>query len=297
MPSTSPAQARLMAAVAHNKGFAKKVGIPQNVGKEFNRADAGTGILKRDDGGRTDPIAGLLGRLSKQQALDDLIDRPEETSEMSGYRPSFRGTASSLINPVMKNEPPPFRLPLLRPWQNYPESVRRRTDRNSEGKTFAEGGMPTAPWYERGAMYRLNRASQGFLKSSIPGRTDKLNLHVAPGSYVIPADTVSHLGQNNSLAGAKVLDRLFNRGPRGANLALRGRPRMGRMFMAEGGAAEGQENVPIIAAGSEYILTPEQVAEIGNGDVKVGHQILDDFVMSVRQAHIKQLKALPRPKK
>jgi len=45
MPSTSKAQARLMAAVAHNPAFAKRVGIPQSVGKEFNVADTGTGIL------------------------------------------------------------------------------------------------------------------------------------------------------------------------------------------------------------------------------------------------------------
>lgn len=47
MPSKSAAQARLMAAAAHNKGFAGKVGVPQNVAKEFNKADAKTGILKR----------------------------------------------------------------------------------------------------------------------------------------------------------------------------------------------------------------------------------------------------------
>jgi hypothetical protein len=47
MPSVSPKQARLMAAAAHNKAFAKKVGVPQKVAKEFNKADAGTGILKK----------------------------------------------------------------------------------------------------------------------------------------------------------------------------------------------------------------------------------------------------------
>ena len=41
MPSTSKKQAHLMAAVAHNPAFAKKVGIPQSVGKEFNSADKG----------------------------------------------------------------------------------------------------------------------------------------------------------------------------------------------------------------------------------------------------------------
>jgi hypothetical protein len=39
MPSKSEEQKQLMQAVAHNKEFAKKVGIPQSVGKEYNRAD------------------------------------------------------------------------------------------------------------------------------------------------------------------------------------------------------------------------------------------------------------------
>lgn len=40
MPSKSPAQARLMAAAAHNPKFAAKAGVPQKVAKEFNAADA-----------------------------------------------------------------------------------------------------------------------------------------------------------------------------------------------------------------------------------------------------------------
>jgi len=39
MPSKSPAQKRLMQAVAHSPKFAKKVGIPTSVGKEFAKAD------------------------------------------------------------------------------------------------------------------------------------------------------------------------------------------------------------------------------------------------------------------
>jgi hypothetical protein len=39
MPSKSPKQARTMAAAAHNPAFAKKIGIPQKVAKEFNKAD------------------------------------------------------------------------------------------------------------------------------------------------------------------------------------------------------------------------------------------------------------------
>jgi hypothetical protein len=44
--SVSQAQARTMAAAAHNPAFAKKVGIKTNVAKEFNRADTGKDISK-----------------------------------------------------------------------------------------------------------------------------------------------------------------------------------------------------------------------------------------------------------
>lgn len=47
MPSKTPAQARMMAAAAHNPEFAKKVGVPQSVAKDFNAADKGGGLLKK----------------------------------------------------------------------------------------------------------------------------------------------------------------------------------------------------------------------------------------------------------
>lgn len=39
MPSKSLKQKRTMAMAAHDPKFAKKIGIPQKVAKEFNRAD------------------------------------------------------------------------------------------------------------------------------------------------------------------------------------------------------------------------------------------------------------------
>ena len=39
MPSKTPEQERFMAAVAKSPKFAKKVGVPQSVGKEFAKAD------------------------------------------------------------------------------------------------------------------------------------------------------------------------------------------------------------------------------------------------------------------
>lgn len=40
LPSKSPKQKKLMQAAAHNKEFAKKVGVPQKVAKEYAKADS-----------------------------------------------------------------------------------------------------------------------------------------------------------------------------------------------------------------------------------------------------------------
>jgi len=49
MPSKSKAQHNFMAAVAHNPSFAKKVGVPTSVGKDFNQADKGRKFSKGGD--------------------------------------------------------------------------------------------------------------------------------------------------------------------------------------------------------------------------------------------------------
>jgi len=53
MPSTSKKQHNFMAAIANNPAFAKKVGVPQSVGKDFNNADKGK---KFKEGGTMKPV-------------------------------------------------------------------------------------------------------------------------------------------------------------------------------------------------------------------------------------------------
>ena len=50
MPSKSKAQHNLMAAVANNPKFAKKVGIPQTVGEDYMKADKK--VMKYNVGGK-----------------------------------------------------------------------------------------------------------------------------------------------------------------------------------------------------------------------------------------------------
>lgn len=54
MPSRSPAQARLMAAIAHGwrPPVSSGIHVPVSVAQDFNQADASTGIRERRHAGR-----------------------------------------------------------------------------------------------------------------------------------------------------------------------------------------------------------------------------------------------------
>ena len=49
MPSVSKKQHNFMEAIAHSPSFAKKVGVPQKVGKDFATADKGKKFSKGGD--------------------------------------------------------------------------------------------------------------------------------------------------------------------------------------------------------------------------------------------------------
>lgn len=146
----------------------------------------------------------------------------------------------------------------------------------------------------------------GLIKSPVAGRTDHLPINVPSGSYVLPADHVSHLGQGNSLSGGKVLDHMFGLHPPAtahmhANIP---RPPALNTHFARGGSVEGRP-VPIIVAGGEYLLHPEHVRKAdeivnklppGTGDLKRGHDHLDKWVVEERKKHVKMLNKLPPPK-
>ena len=118
----------------------------------------------------------------------------------------------------------------------------------------------------------------GALRSDVAGRADHLPLEVSEGSFVVPADVVSSLGQGNTEAGIKVLDEMFPKQLQTLRYAAGGR-------------------VPILAAGGEYVLSPEQVAVIGAGDLSAGHDALDAWVVRQRGNTIKTLQQLPGPAK
>ncbi len=128
----------------------------------------------------------------------------------------------------------------------------------------------------------------GSLTGATPGRADDLPIDVPNGSHVIPADVVSALGSGNSSAGHRRLHRMFPK-----SLGPRRRPPHPHSPMAKGGKA----TVPIMASDGEFIISPEDIARIGDGNSEVGHRHLDKFILHVRKANIKSLKKLPGPVK
>ena len=289
---------------------------------------------------------------------------------------------------------------------------------------------------KRGGM-KKTKVHKGPIHSTVAGRTDHLPMHVASGSYVIPADIISAMGEGNSMAGFKVAKSIFSvhgpydqgegmpyggsempygqptphkagggaadsgqsasrytglrdmvngggpgasgktfsggplanmsnaiglkplgsgggrsdsgsDGSSGPNIGgmvgglmggpvgylagsmltgratgpadfinggglgasgdtFKGGPMSGAMNylgitpystgMSTGGHVHDGDAVPIVAAGGEYVIPPEDVRHLGNGSLEDGHKILDAFVKKMRKKTIRTLQSLPGPKK
>lgn len=183
------------------------------------------------------------------------------------------------------------------------------------GVHMASGGLPDmadmAPWYAKRESTDSQIHTKGLFNGPAGGRTDTLNKIVPAGAYVLPADVVSGLGEGNTMAGANVLDAMMHSMPYGIKGGMRGGKGMGiphapapykapSLNMNEvkrGGAPHGSGHVPVVVAGGEYLVSPEHVKAIGNGNLKQGHAVLDHLVVHVRKKTADTLKKLPGPKK
>jgi len=90
MPSVSKKQHNFMAAVAHSPAFAKKVGVPQSVGQDFNKADKGRKFSKGGDTMATklDPrvLKMLAARAGAQRPMASPMDRPAMPAMAPGMK-------------------------------------------------------------------------------------------------------------------------------------------------------------------------------------------------------------------
>ena len=76
MPATSDKQKKFMDAVAHNPAFAKKVGVPKAVGKEFSETSKG---MKFKGGSRSRPDLQKVNSPKTLQGKNELFKEGGDT--------------------------------------------------------------------------------------------------------------------------------------------------------------------------------------------------------------------------
>jgi hypothetical protein len=98
MPSTSKKQHNFMAAVAHNPAFAKKAGVPQSVGKDFNQADKGRKFSKGGDMAESKAMAKKeISFMEKKGAPKSMIkhEKTEYGMKKGGIATSLKAHAAA----------------------------------------------------------------------------------------------------------------------------------------------------------------------------------------------------------
>ena len=87
MPSTSKKQHNFMAAIANSPAFAKKVGVPQSVGKDFTTADKGRKFSKGGDTmAKMNP--GFMAMMAKKKVAQEgsKADMAADKKQMMGMK-------------------------------------------------------------------------------------------------------------------------------------------------------------------------------------------------------------------
>ena len=96
MPSTSKKQHNFMAAVANNPSFAKKVGVPQSVGKEFNQADKSRKFSKGGDTMASKMNPGFMAMMAKKKGAGKMAaDKAEMQMKNGGMKKMAAGGSAS----------------------------------------------------------------------------------------------------------------------------------------------------------------------------------------------------------
>ena len=213
----------------------------------------------------------------------------------------------------------PIRPPQLPKAQANPKLGSSLNLRQMMRPAFADGGpisdSPASPF-------------TGGILSTGAGRADDVQMHVPNGAYVMPAWAVSHMGEGNTINGMTMLKMMFGnpwqgqKTPFGApspklpvgkgvgipkpppmhfqppNFNPQGMSPQNPALQKHGGAALGGNGaVPINASGGEFVVEPDEVARIGDGDINKGHRILDKWVVTLKKEAANTLKRLPGPAK
>lgn len=148
-------------------------------------------------------------------------------------------------------------------------------DRSMAGRGYRRGGRVSQNCYNDGGI-------AGAVRSDSPGRADNVETMASAGTYVIPADVVSALGEGNTPAGVQWLDQAVAKLLQGDSSALKFR---------DGGS------VPVRVSGGEYAVPPQAVAALGKGSYKAGVRKIEHLIAEIRDRTAKKLRRLPKPRR
>ena len=86
MPSVSKKQHNFMEAIAHSPSFAKKVGVPQKVGKDFATADKGKKFSKGGDMAKSDMKEDMKADIKQDKAIIKKAFKMHDKHEHKGSK-------------------------------------------------------------------------------------------------------------------------------------------------------------------------------------------------------------------
>lgn len=241
--------------------------------------------LALDYDGGLGGAAAALDRMPRAQARPPSFQRPQQEDPMAAGLGAMQAANRAKAGQGTPGPAaaPDSRMPAPPPAAGVPVAI----DIIPGGIGYASGGLAAmdAP-RARSRVRRLG--ATGLVNSASPGRADLVETRLRRGSYVLPADVVSGLGQGNTMAGAKLLQSSL---PEAAEMAA-----SGRIDRAMGGMAEPDDEIDVRLSGGEFLISPEQVLAIGGGDVASGASALDELVHAVRGSTRDALGRMPPPK-
>ena len=164
----------------------------------------------------TPSLAKLLKSLRDRQMQLQQQSAVEQPQRFSGSLSSFIGSNPQFM--AESQQPPQMGASaglLARiPQMQFQQPAQIQQPQQYSGFASAVGRNPQfmAAIQQRGVLPQMNMAAggdvQGLLAGSSPGQADDVNASLSHGEYVFDADTVAALGDGNTEAGARELDRM-----------------------------------------------------------------------------------------
>ena len=156
--------------------------------------------------------AGLGGMFNQKMPAQPAIQVPDIRPPRDFMPPTLEP------NPVEANNP--FGLPTKMTREMMEEAIPIRPLSGNPGGILSQVPQaPQRPTAGNGVASLMGFAQGGYLKGATDGMADEVpatidgrqEARLSDGEFVIPADVVSHLGNGNSEAGAKVLEQMMSR--------------------------------------------------------------------------------------